>query len=55
MKSDPTLRVTLMPKDTNRHGMIFGGIIMSHIDLAGAIKACRAAIYSFWPCRNRTA
>jgi acyl-CoA thioesterase YciA len=42
MKSDPTLRVTLMPKDTNRHGMIFGGIIMSHIDLAGAIEARRA-------------
>jgi acyl-CoA thioesterase YciA len=42
MKADPTLRVTLMPKDTNRHGMIFGGIIMSHIDLAGAIEARRA-------------
>jgi acyl-CoA thioesterase YciA len=36
---DPTLRVTLMPRDTNRHGTIFGGIIMSHIDLAGAIEA----------------
>jgi len=42
MKPDPTLRVTLMPKDTNRHGMIFGGIIMSHVDLAGAIEARRA-------------
>jgi len=38
-KRDPTLRVTLMPRDTNRHGTIFGGIIMSHIDLAGAIEA----------------
>jgi acyl-CoA thioesterase YciA len=28
-----------MPRDTNRHGTIFGGIIMSHIDLAGAIEA----------------
>jgi len=36
---EPTLRVTLMPKDTNRHGSIFGGIILSHIDLAGAIAA----------------
>jgi len=36
---DPTLRVTLMPRDTNRHGTIFGGIILSHIDLAGAIEA----------------
>ncbi len=41
-KRDPTLRVTLMPRDTNRHGTIFGGIIMSHIDLAGAIEARNA-------------
>jgi acyl-CoA thioesterase YciA len=36
---DPTLRVTLLPRDTNKHGTIFGGVIMSHIDLAGAIAA----------------
>jgi acyl-CoA thioesterase YciA len=30
------LKVTLLPKDTNMHGTIFGGVIMSHIDLAGA-------------------
>jgi acyl-CoA thioesterase YciA len=36
---EPTLRVTLLPKDTNRHGSIFGGIILTHIDLAGAIAA----------------
>jgi acyl-CoA thioesterase YciA len=35
----PTLRVTLLPRDTNRHGTIFGGVILSHIDLAGAIEA----------------
>jgi len=38
-ESNPTLRVTLMPRDTNRHGTIFGGIILSHVDLAGAIEA----------------
>jgi len=38
----PTLRVTLLPRDTNKHGTIFGGIIMSHIDLAGAIEARKA-------------
>jgi len=38
-KNDPTLRVTLLPRDTNKYGTIFGGIIMSHIDLAGAIEA----------------
>jgi acyl-CoA thioesterase YciA len=41
-KRDPTLRVTLLPRDTNRHGSIFGGVIMSHIDLAGAIEARRS-------------
>ncbi len=36
---DPSLRVTLLPRDTNRHGSIFGGIILSHIDLAAAVEA----------------
>ena len=38
-KQVPTLRVTLLPRDTNKHGTIFGGVILSHIDLAGAIEA----------------
>ncbi|MCK4761016.1 MAG: acyl-CoA thioesterase [Candidatus Aminicenantes bacterium] len=33
------LRVTLLPRDTNKHGTIFGGVILSHIDLAAAIQA----------------
>jgi acyl-CoA thioesterase YciA len=33
------LRVTLLPRDTNKHGSIFGGIITSHIDMAGAVQA----------------
>ena len=37
--ADPAIRVVLMPKDTNAHGTIFGGIILSHIDLAGAVEA----------------
>jgi acyl-CoA thioesterase YciA len=36
---DPAIRVVLLPKDTNRHGTIFGGIILSYIDLAGAVEA----------------
>ncbi len=36
---DPSLRVTLLPRDTNKHGTIFGGIILSYIDLAGAVQA----------------
>lgn len=40
-RNDPALRVTLMPKDTNALGTIFGGIILSYIDQAGAIEAHR--------------
>lgn len=36
---DPAIRVLMMPKDTNYHGTIFGGIILSHIDQAGAVAA----------------
>lgn len=35
------IRVILLPKDTNAHGTIFGGVIMSQIDLAGAVEARR--------------
>lgn len=40
---DPTLRVTMLPRDTNARGTIFGGVILSHIDLAGGIAAARQA------------
>jgi len=38
-RRDPTLRVVLMPRDTNEAGTIFGGVILSHLDLAGAVEA----------------
>ena len=44
---DPALRVTMLPRDTNAHGAIFGGVILSHIDLAGAIAASRQATRNF--------
>ena len=44
---DPTLRVTMLPRDTNAHGTIFGGAILSHLDLAGAIAASRQAPRKF--------
>jgi len=34
-----SLRITLLPRDTNRHGTIFGGVILSQIDLAAAVEA----------------
>lgn len=35
------VQIPMMPKDTNRHGTIFGGVLLSNIDLAGAIAAQR--------------
>ena len=35
------VQIPMMPKDTNRYGTIFGGVILSYIDLAGAIAAQR--------------
>ena len=37
----PAIRVSMMPKDTNALGTIFGGIILSYIDQAGAVEAHR--------------
>lgn len=39
----PTLRVMPMPADANQHGDIFGGWIMSQVDIAGAVVAMRRA------------
>jgi acyl-CoA thioesterase YciA len=33
------IKVIMMPKDTNALGTIFGGVILSYIDLAGAVEA----------------
>jgi acyl-CoA thioesterase YciA len=40
---EPTLRVVPMPHDVNVNGDIFGGWIMSQVDIAGAIPAVRRA------------
>jgi acyl-CoA thioesterase YciA len=40
---DPAIRVLLLPKDTNAYGTIFGGVILSNIDLASAVEARRVA------------
>lgn len=36
----PAIRVMLLPRDTNEAGTIFGGVILSHLDLAAAVE-CR--------------
>jgi acyl-CoA thioesterase YciA len=39
----PALRVVPMPADANQHGDIFGGWVMSQVDIAGAVPAARRA------------
>src|SRR5512136_589523 len=40
---EPVLRVVPMPADVNQHGDIFGGWIMSQVDIAGGVMAARRA------------
>ena len=37
----PAIRTIMMPKDTNAYGSIFGGVILSLIDLAAAVEGKR--------------
>ena len=39
----PAIRVIAMPKDSNSGGSIFGGWIMSQVDVAGSIAALERA------------
>ena len=39
----PAIKVLLLPKDTNALGTIFGGVILSNIDLASAVEARKTA------------
>ncbi|MCZ6718610.1 MAG: acyl-CoA thioesterase [Gammaproteobacteria bacterium] len=39
----PTLRLVPMPADTNHEGSVFGGWIMSQVDIAGSIPAIKRA------------
>jgi acyl-CoA thioesterase YciA len=43
IKRELTYRVVAMPADTNAYGDIFGGWVMSQIDIAGSILAIREA------------
>jgi len=40
---EPALRVLAMPADSNAQGDIFGGWVMSQVDVAGAVEAVRRA------------
>jgi acyl-CoA thioesterase YciA len=40
-RPDPAIRLTMMPRDTNAHGTVFGGVILSYLDVAGGVEAVR--------------
>ena len=40
---EPALRLLAMPADSNAQGDIFGGWVMSQVDIAGAVEAVRHA------------
>ena len=40
---EPALRVVPLPADVNQHGDVFGGWVMSQVDIAGSIPASRRA------------
>ena len=43
----PAIKLLLLPKDTNALGTIFGGVILSHIDLASAVEARKAGAHRY--------
>jgi acyl-CoA thioesterase YciA len=43
-ESYTAIQVVMMPRDTNPHGTIFGGVILSYTDQAGAIGARREVL-----------
>ena len=43
----PAIKVLLLPKDTNAFGTIFGGVILSHIDLASAVEARKLGAHRY--------
>jgi acyl-CoA thioesterase YciA len=43
------IQVVMMPRDVNPNGTIFGGVLLSHIDVAGAIGARREVVRAGGP------
>ena len=44
---EPAIRVTMLPRDTNPEGSIFGGVILSYIDQAAFVEAVRQANHKY--------
>ena len=40
---EPAIRISMLPRDTNSSGTIFGGVILSYLDQAGGVEARKHA------------
>jgi len=45
--AQPAIRTVMMPRDTNDKNTIFGGVILSLIDQAAYVEACRQAHHKY--------
>ena len=54
LPSEPylALKAVMMPRDTNHLGTIFGGVLLSYIDQAGAVGAMHEIQRQDWPPRK---
>ena len=43
------IKVRMMPRETNPHGTIFGGVLLSYVDQAGAVGAEHEIRSQGWP------
>lgn len=43
----PTIKENMLPRDTNARGTIFGGVIMSNVDLAGYMASRRHSPHDY--------
>jgi len=46
------LKVVMMPRDTNKEGTIFGGVLLSHVDLAAEVGAREVLAARGWPSHS---
>ena len=44
-----SIKAVMMPRDTNQHGTIFGGVLLSYMDQAGSVGAASEIRRSGWP------
>ena len=43
------IKAVMTPRDTNPFGTIFGGVLLSHIDMAGGVGARQEIRKAGWP------